>query len=76
MHALTHGDLSTAVHRNVLAVLALPYLAAAWVAWLGRRLGRPRTTRVAPPAALWGLLALIVAFGVTRNLPPTHWPAP
>jgi hypothetical protein len=76
MHALTHGDLSTAVHRNVLAVLALPYLAAAWVAWLGRHLGRPRTTRVAPPAALWGLLALIVAFGVARNLPPTHWPAP
>jgi len=76
LHALTHGDLSTAVQRNVLAVLALPFLAAAWGAWLGRTLGRPRSRRVAPPAALWSLLVLIVVFGVARNLTPTDWLAP
>jgi hypothetical protein len=76
LHALTHGDLSTAAHRNVLAVLALPYLAAAWVGWLGRTLGRPRSTRVVPAGALWALLFVIVAFGVARNLPATHWLAP
>jgi hypothetical protein len=76
LHALTHGDLATAVQRNVLAVAVLPFLVGAWVAWFGRALGRPRTTRVAPPAALWGLLGLIVAFGVARNLPGGAWLAP
>jgi hypothetical protein len=76
LHALTHGDLPTALHRNALAVLALPYLAGAWLAWFTRTLGRPGSTRVPPPAALWGLLAVLVAFGVARNLPPTHWLAP
>ncbi|HZE66405.1 MAG TPA: DUF2752 domain-containing protein [Sporichthyaceae bacterium] len=76
LHALTHGDLATAMQRNILAVLAVPFLAMAWVAWLGRTLGRPRSTRVAPPAVLWGLLVLIVAFGVVRNLPGADWLAP
>jgi hypothetical protein len=76
VHALTHGDLATAVQRNALAVAAVPYLDAAWVAWLGRSVGRNRSRRVAPPAALWGVLAFIVAFGVARNLPPTDWLAP
>jgi Protein of unknown function (DUF2752) len=76
VHALTHGDLSTAVHRNALAVLALPYLAAAWLAWLTRTLGRPRTTRATPPAALWAVLAVVITFGVARNLAPTDWLAP
>jgi hypothetical protein len=76
LHALTHGDLATAVQRNALAVAVLPFLIGAWVAWFGRALGRPRTSRVAPPAVLWSLVTLIVAFGVARNLPATSWLAP
>jgi hypothetical protein len=76
IHALTHGDVATALHRNILVLPALLYLAAAWAAWLGHTLGKPRSTRATPPAALWAVLIGIVAFGVARNLPPTAWLAP
>jgi hypothetical protein len=76
LHALTHGDVATAMHRNILVLPALAYLAVTWIAWLGHTLGRPRTTRATPSAALWSVLAVIVAFGVARNLPPTDWLAP
>ena len=77
VHALAHGDLGTAIDRNVLTVLAVPALVLAWVAWLRRTVtGRPRPRWAAPSAALWGLLATIVAFWVLRNVPAGSWLAP
>lgn len=77
VHALTHGDLATAVERNVLTVLAVPVLVIAWAAWLRRTVtGRPRSRWAAPPVALWGLLATVVVFWVLRNLPAGSWLAP
>jgi len=69
VHALVHGDLGTAAHRNLLVVLFAPVAVWAWGAWLRRRLGRRVPARVPPvwlPAALFGVLVL---FAVLRNLP-------
>ncbi len=77
VHALAHGDVATAVDRNVLTGLAIPALVVAWVAWLRRAVtGRPRLRWAAPSIALWALLATIVAFGVLRNVPTGSWLAP
>jgi hypothetical protein len=77
LHALTHGDVATAVDRNVLTVLAVPALIVAWAAWLRRSLtGRPRGSRAVPVAAIWALLGVVVAFWVLRNLPAGSWLAP
>jgi len=77
LHALTRGDPATAVHRNVLALAALPVLAFAWLHWFRRAAtGRPRGPGTLPAYVLWGLMAVIIAFGVTRNLPVGAWLAP
>lgn len=77
VHALTQGDLVTAIDRNVLTVLAIPTLIVAWGAWLRRSItGRPRSPRAAPAAAIWALFGLVVAFWVLRNLPAGSWLAP
>ena len=77
VHALAHGDVGTALDRNVLTVLAVPALVIAWAAWLRRAVtGRPRSPWAAPPIALWGLLATVVAFWVLRNIPAGSWLGP
>ena len=68
LHCLLHGDLREALRDNALVVLALPLLGAIFIA---------RTFRRRPPVAarqsrlgwLGLLLAVIVAFGVLRNIP-------
>jgi hypothetical protein len=77
IHALSHGDVSTALHRNVITIAALPFLALSWMHWLRRAAGgRTRSPRTAPAAVLWSVLLLVVAFGVVRNLPFGQWLAP
>jgi Protein of unknown function (DUF2752) len=72
VHDLATGNLAGALQRNVLTVLALPLLALLWVRWLRTNVSGPRAA-ILPPwllrSALWSMLALVVAFGVTRNLP-------
>ena len=77
LHELANLDLPAALGMNVLAPLAVAYLLATWTAWTFRSAtGRPRT-RLAPPAVLWALLALIVVFTVARNVPAlAPWLAP
>ena len=69
-HDLLHGDLTGALARNPLAVLAVPYLVLAFVTWVLRRTGcpAPRSTQL-PAWTIWALLVLVLAFGVLRNLP-------
>lgn len=69
VHALLHGDLVTAVDLNVLAVLAIPLFAWAWVAWLRSSWRGRRGAPVLPAAASYGIAALFTAFWVLRNLP-------
>ncbi len=53
VHALTHGDLGTALDQNLLVtVLVLPLAVAAWVAWVLRcRPGRAAAPRLASSEA-------------------------
>lgn len=76
LHDLAHGDISGAVARNPLMVLAAGGLVVAFVLWV-RRLwrGLPRTW-VAPAGLLYGLLALVLAFWVLRNVPGWTWLSP
>lgn len=76
VHALAHGDVASAWGRNPLATLAMPLLVVLWVRWLARSAyGRP--DRRLPPAALvWTIGAVILAFGVARNLPAMSWLTP
>jgi len=76
VHALAHGDVGTALGLNLLTVLAVVPLVVIWARWLVRsRTGASRRT-VAPAPLLWGMLVLVVAFGVLRNLPAFAWLAP
>ena len=76
VHALAHGDVGTALGLNLLTVLAVVPLVVIWARWLVRTwTGVPRST-VAPAPVLWGLLVVVVAFGVLRNLPGFAWLAP
>lgn len=70
VHALAGGDVATAFERNPLMVLVVPFLLWSFVRWTGATLGwlRPRTT-VAPAWALWGLAAVVVGYGILRNVP-------
>ena len=69
LHALAHGDLLGALARNPLMVAAVPVLAWWWVRWVQRiARGAPRP-RPAPPAVLYGVLAVVLVFWVVRNLP-------
>lgn len=75
VHDLTQGDLAAAFSSNVVLVSALPLVAALWVVWLASRWrGRPvpgssRAQLVAGVA----FAAVLLAFGVVRNLPGLEW---
>ncbi|MFN8034642.1 MAG: DUF2752 domain-containing protein [Acidimicrobiia bacterium] len=65
-HALLHGHVVTALHDNVLLVLAVPFaLAWSWRWFLGRADRLPRV----PVAVTCWLPAALVVFGLLRNLP-------
>ncbi len=77
VHDLLHGDLHGALARNPLTVLAVPVLLIAWLGWARRSTGRraPHPTSL-PPAAVWGVLVVVVGFWVLRNLPGMTWLSP
>lgn len=69
VHQLTHGHISAAFHSNPLLIGSLPVLA-----WFGVRGWRRQANQNAnafyiPPAVAWTTLAVVIAFGVLRNLP-------
>lgn len=69
-HALFHGDLYTAVDFNALTplfALIFAFLVASLVSVAARGKGLVRLS--ASPVYLFGLLILLLTFGVLRNLP-------
>lgn len=72
LHALLHLRFGEALARNPLAVVAAGWLAVRGARWFGGR----RPTRLAAPAVIWSLLALILAFWVLRNIPGVRWLGP
>jgi hypothetical protein len=76
LHDLAHGDLAGALARNPALALATGGLLIAFVLWT-RRLWRGQArTWVAPSWALYGLLGLVLAFWVLRNVPGWTWLSP
>ena len=69
LHALTHGDLTTAVERNLLAVCAAGVLPWVWLQWLRHSWSGRLTPAVVPGSVVWGVVATVCLFGVLRNLP-------
>lgn len=70
LHALARGDVAAAAGANVLLLAVLPGLLLAWLVWASPRLGGPRLPRPRiRPVWAWSALAVLVAFGVARNLP-------
>lgn len=74
-HALLHAEPAAALQYNALFVAALPLLALLWWRWLRSPVPRP-TARALPRPVFWAGVALVLAFGVLRNLPMGHWLAP
>lgn len=68
-HDLAQLDLASAWAANPLWVLLVPLVVAAWVVWVVRA-ARGRPGPRVPVEVGWALLAVVVAFGVARNLPP------
>lgn len=69
-HALAHGDVTVATGSNLLFVLALPGAVALWARWLyARAKGRPDPPLPERPMAWIIGIAVLVIFGVVRNLP-------
>ena len=70
LHQLTHGQILEAMRLNALLVLSLPVVAilAARFWWLQRQ-GRAASATGIRPVWIWLLLAMIIAFGILRNLP-------
>jgi len=69
LHQLLHGHLLTAFRFNPLLVVSLPV-----VFWFGARwaLGKVKHQPAGPgfrPIWLWGLLVVLIAFTVLRNVP-------
>ncbi|MFE9421771.1 DUF2752 domain-containing protein [Kitasatospora sp. NPDC006697] len=70
VHALTRGELTTAVHDNLLAVVLFGILGVLWIRWAFAELtGGPKPTVAFGRARLAALLLVLLAFTVLRNLP-------
>ncbi len=66
MHQLTHGHVTAAFLSNPLLIVSIPMLA-----WLGISKLRNRSVSalMIQPAAAWTILAIVIGFGILRNLP-------
>lgn len=70
-HALLRGDLLSALSSNVFTPLVIAAIALSWWAWTRRVWGRTpwRWPITMPRSAGPALFAVVVAYGVIRNLP-------
>ena len=70
MHALLHGDLRQALAMNALTAILLPFVGYGLLSEIYRHLrGRPIVGTRLPANWIWALFAVIVLFGIARNLP-------
>ncbi len=70
-HRLLRGDLGAALSHNLFTPVVLVAIAALWWHWLRTAWGRPSglgTLRM-PVALRWALPAVIIVYGVLRNIP-------
>ena len=70
MHKLLHGEVAAAFQFNPLFLVSLPIVACALLAQVVRfRTGRIMFASFQRPVWIWLLLAIILAFGILRNVP-------
>jgi hypothetical protein len=68
-HAFIHGDLTTALGANAVAVVGYGIFAVVWAMWLIRAVrGMPLRIAIAP-VWWWTLGGVLLIFSVARNLP-------
>jgi hypothetical protein len=69
LHELLTGHVVSALRTNVLVTLFCPFIAYSMVSHMVRSWIWPRWPRVfLPPRAIYGLICVIIVFGVGRNL--------
>lgn len=72
---LGHGRIGAAIHDNIVLVALIPVLLVYWLDWVARsRRGEPRRT-ISRRLTITGV-AVLVAFGVLRNLPAMEFLRP
>ena len=82
VHDLSHGDVAAALSSNVLVVALIPVAVLLWAGWMWARWrdrAHPVLRRVSPllaRRASWSMLAVLLVFGVVRNLAFAGWLAP
>lgn len=77
LHALLNGELTRALRFNALTLAAAPLLIGGVAREAVRIVSGHDPWPVRAPAwTIWSLAALIVAFGILRNLPALAWLAP
>ena len=70
VHALATGHLVTAVHDNVLLVVAVPVLMLVWLVWMAASASWDVSRwRSLPRWSTKALVVALLAFAVARNLP-------
>ena len=70
LHAFTHGHLATGFGLNPLGALVLVWAAVEYGRWTWSSLtGRRFVPRPRNPYAVWGVIVVILAYWVVRNLP-------
>ncbi|MGB8943325.1 MAG: DUF2752 domain-containing protein [Streptomyces sp.] len=72
-HAFIHGDLTTALGANALAVVGYGVFAALWTLWAVRAARGQRVRIELGPAHLYGIGVLVAVFTLVRNLPFGAW---
>lgn len=74
-HDLVRLDVAAAWSQNPLWVLLVPVVVAGWLLVVVRRV-RGRPVPMLPAWTAWGALAVIILFGVLRNVPVFAWMTP
>lgn len=69
LHALSRGQVASALDHNLLLLVAVPLGALVWVRWAAAAWGRPVGPLTVPRPVIVALITIAVAFAVTRNLP-------
>lgn len=70
LHHLTHGEFAAAFFCNPLLIIALVVMGLTLILRLADQQSSPaRASIFARPATVWAICAIVIVFGVLRNVP-------
>ncbi len=70
LHRLLHGDITGALHANILMIITVPYILYSFVGYLLRNIaGKKLPVIVLKPIIVQLLAAFVIVFWVVRNIP-------